>query len=116
MSSLIHDMSDRIPKLFQPTKIGDITLSHRLVLPPLTRFRANEVHVLGDIGVEYYAQRASEPGTLLIAEATLVSQKAGGYDYAPGIWSDEQVVAWKKVSRTIGFAQETYFDNLITCR
>lgn len=90
--------ADSVPKLFQPVKVGDITLSHRLVLAPLTRFRADEAHAHSDIGAEYYAQRGSEPGTLLIAEATFIAQRAGGYDYVPGVWSDEQVAAWKKVS------------------
>lgn len=86
-----------VPKLFQPTRVGSYTLSHRVVLAPLTRCRANKAHVHGDLAVEYYAQRASVPGTLLITEATFIAAKAGGYDYVPGIWNDEQVAAWRRV-------------------
>lgn len=86
-----------LPKLFQPTKVGTFTLSHRVVLAPLARFRANKAHVHGDLAVEYYAQRGSVPGTLLVTEATVIAAKAGGYDNVPGIWNDEQVVAWKRV-------------------
>ncbi|TFK50391.1 NADH:flavin oxidoreductase/NADH oxidase [Heliocybe sulcata] len=85
------------PKLFQPKQIGDITLQHRVVLAPLTRYRASKEHVHGDLAVEYYAQRGSMPGSLLITEATFIAHKAGGYPNVPGIWSEEQVAAWKRV-------------------
>ena len=66
-------------------------------MAPLTRFRADEAHVPTSIMAEQYAQRASTPGTLLITEGTFIAAKAGGFDNVPGIWSDEQVEAWKKV-------------------
>ena len=87
-------------KLFTAIKVGNVNLAHRIVLAPLTRYRANSVHVHGDLAVEYYAQRASAPGSLLITEATFIAQRAGGYAHVPGIWNDDQVKAWKKV-RTI---------------
>jgi len=90
--------SSRNPALFQPKQVGDIRLHHRVVMSPLTRYRANIRHEHGDLGLEYYAQRASIPGTLIISEATLISAEAGGNDYTPGIWSDQQIVQWKRVS------------------
>jgi NADPH2 dehydrogenase len=51
---------------------------------------------------EYYQQRANTPGSLLITEATFIAARAGGHKHAPGIWSDEQIAAWKKV-RLSGF-------------
>ncbi|KAF7798995.1 hypothetical protein EIP86_010224 [Pleurotus ostreatoroseus] len=84
-------------KLFASIKVGSVNLAHRIVLAPLTRFRANSAHVHGDLAVEYYAQRASVPGTLLITEATFVSQRAGGWPNIPGIWNEDQVKAWQKV-------------------
>jgi len=86
-----------LPKLFQPLQVGDITLQHRVVLAPLTRFRADDEHVHQDIAAEYYAQRAEVPGTLLITEATFIAAEAGGYKNVPGIYSDAQIAAWKKV-------------------
>lgn len=86
------------PTLFQPVRVGNITLSHRIVLAPLTRFRADEAHVPTDMMVDYYAQRASVPGTLLIAEATFLHARGGGADQVPGVWSDEQIKGWKRVS------------------
>ncbi|EPQ51315.1 FMN-linked oxidoreductase [Gloeophyllum trabeum ATCC 11539] len=86
-----------LPKLFQPKQVGEITVQHRIVLAPLTRNRANKEHVHGDLAVEYYSQRASMPGTLLITEATYIARKAGGYPHVPGIWSEEQIAAWKAI-------------------
>jgi len=89
------------PRLFQHITIGDITLSHRMALAPLTRCRASETGVHSSLAVEYYSQRASTPGTLLIAESTSISAKGSGFNNVPGIWSDEQVAAWKKVTDAV---------------
>ncbi|KAL1700032.1 hypothetical protein EV121DRAFT_215008 [Schizophyllum commune] len=91
-----------IPKLFQPIKVGDLTLAHRVVLAPLTRFRHTKFgHAALPNVKEYYAQRGSTPGTLLISEATFISPQAGGYTNAPGIWSDEQISKWKEVTDSV---------------
>lgn len=84
-------------RLFQPITIGRMQLAHRVAMAPLTRLRANKQHVHGDLGVDYYSQRASVPGTLLISEATFISPRAGGYDNAPGIYTADQIAAWKRV-------------------
>ena len=86
-----------VPSLFQPIKVGTIDLKHRVVLAPLTRFRADDEHVHTDIAVEYYSQRASTPGTLLTTEATVIAPQAGGYPNVPGIWNEKQIAAWKNV-------------------
>ncbi|KAJ7144776.1 hypothetical protein C8R43DRAFT_953861 [Mycena crocata] len=82
---------------WQPTRIGDMELEHRVVFAPTTRFRADAAHAPLPHVAEYYEQRASTPGSLLITEATFIAARAGGYDHAPGIWSDEQISAWKRV-------------------
>lgn len=85
------------PVLFTPIKVGTSLLKHRVAFAPCTRFRADIDHVPTDLMVEYYSQRASTPGTLLITEATPILAKAGGYDHAPGIYTDAQIKGWKKV-------------------
>ncbi|KAL9110498.1 MAG: hypothetical protein Q9227_005042 [Pyrenula ochraceoflavens] len=92
-------MSDT--RLFSPLRIGRMQLQHRLVMAPLTRFRADESHVPLAFVKEYYAQRASVPGTLLITEATFITPQAGGAAHVPGIWSPEQISAWKNVTQAI---------------
>lgn len=82
-------------------KVGDVVLQHRIVMPPLTRYRATKAHVPTPKMVEYYAQRASTPGTLLVTEGVFISPQAGGFANVPGIWSDEQIAEWKHVRISI---------------
>lgn len=84
--------------LFTPLKVGNHKLEHRVVLAPLTRFRADEHAVPTDLQREYYSQRATKGG-LLITEATFIAPgTAGSYPRAPGIYSKDQINAWKKVT------------------
>lgn len=86
------------PRLFQPIKVGQVELEHRVVLAPLTRVRADEDHVPNvPVMKEYYSQRATTPGTLLITEATFIAPQAGGQKNVPGIYSEEQIDMWKEV-------------------
>ncbi|CCF58950.1 hypothetical protein KAFR_0F03540 [Kazachstania africana CBS 2517] len=89
--------------LFKPLKVGNMQLQHRAALPPLTRYRALHPGNVPntDLVPEYYDQRSKRPGSLLITEAAFISPQAGGYDFAPGMWSDEQVAAWKHVFKRI---------------
>ena len=85
--------------LFQPVRLGDITLSNRMAMAPLTRNRAEEGNVPGAMTVEYYAQRASVG--LIIAEATQVSAQAQGYVATPGVHTPEQIAGWRKVTDAV---------------
>lgn len=84
-------------RLFQPLQLGHCELKHRMVMAPLTRFRGTMDHTPGQHAKEYYEQRASVPGTLIITEATFISPQAGGYNHVPGIWNDKQIQAWKEI-------------------
>ncbi|KAL2127388.1 hypothetical protein VTI74DRAFT_10814 [Chaetomium olivicolor] len=90
-------------RLFQPLALTpSITLSHRLAMAPLTRFRASDSHVpLNPLMSTYYSQRASLPGTLLITEATFISPSAGGFDNVPGIYTAEQIAEWRRVTDAV---------------
>lgn len=88
-------------KLFEPLKLGSLQLENRIALAPLTRYRADDNHVPLPFVPEYYAQRGSTPGTLLITEATFIAPQASGYSNAPGIWSQEQIASWKKVTEAV---------------
>ncbi|KAF8997298.1 hypothetical protein BDQ17DRAFT_1544439 [Cyathus striatus] len=80
-----------------------IELQHRVVLAPLTRFRAGKKSHIPNVPLvkEYYTQRASRPGTFLITEATFIAAQAGGIDNVPGIWSQEQITAWKEITNSV---------------
>lgn len=85
--------------LFAPFSLGDIQLSNRIAMAPLTRNRAGEELVPGPNTVEYYAQRAT--AGLIIAEATQVSPQGQGYQDTPGIYTAEQVAGWRKVTQAV---------------
>ncbi|XP_038989522.1 putative 12-oxophytodienoate reductase 11 isoform X1 [Phoenix dactylifera] len=81
--------------LLTPHKMGKFDLSHRVVLAPLTRSRSYG-NVPQQHAILYYSQRTTKGG-LLISEATGVSDTAQGYPATPGIWTKEQVEAWKPI-------------------
>ena len=84
--------------MFRPVRVGKLfTAKHRVVLAPLTRQRASEPELAPrDMHIEYYKQRASAGG-LLISEATHISPESLAYVSTPGIFSLDQVNAWRKV-------------------
>ena len=89
-----------MPTLFDPIRMGALDLPNRVVMAPLTRARANEDgRVPTDTMVEYYAQRAS--AGMILTEATCVSPSGVGYVRTPGIWSDEQVEGWRRVTDAV---------------
>ncbi|KAJ7258161.1 NADH:flavin oxidoreductase/NADH oxidase [Mycena rebaudengoi] len=88
-------------QLFEPCKVGNMALQHRVVLAPLTRFKATPAHVPYPIVAEYYAQRAGRSGTPLITEGTFIAPGAGGFPCVPGIWSPTQIAEWKTVSDAV---------------
>src|SRR6202162_5395255 len=87
----------QMSKLFSPIRIGALDLSHRVVLAPLTRMRADlPGNVPNDLMATYYGQRASEGG-LMITEATFTSPAGNGGYASPGIFTNAQVAGWRKV-------------------
>ena len=88
-------------KLFTPLQIGKLHLSHRIVMAPLTRMRADPAtRAPRPLNVEYYAQRASDGG-LIIAEASQVSQQGQGAPATPGIYSDAQILGWRAITDAV---------------
>ena len=86
--------------LFQPYKLGTLTLPHRVVMAPLTRSRARQPgNVPTALNACYYAQRAS--AALIVSEATQVSMQGQGYAWTPGIHSREQVEGWRLVTDAV---------------
>ncbi|KAI0078439.1 FMN-linked oxidoreductase [Panus rudis PR-1116 ss-1] len=100
------------PRLFQHLKVGNVQLEHRVVMSPLTRYRADKNHVPHDFVETYYKQRASTPGTLIITEATIIAPQAGGYDNVPGLYTKEQLDAWKKIVHSVHARNSFIFSQL----
>jgi len=101
------------PELLSPFQMGDLNLENRIVLAPLTRGRAGVERMPNELMAEYYSQRAS--AGLLITEATVVSRQGNGWINSPGIFSDEQGVAWKKVTAAVHAKGSKIFLQLWHC-
>jgi 2,4-dienoyl-CoA reductase-like NADH-dependent reductase (Old Yellow Enzyme family) len=91
-------------------KLGAVTARNRILMAPLTRARATRDHVPTPIMADYYRQRAS--AGLIISEGIGVSQQGLGWPYAAGIWSDEQVAAWRPVTQAVHDAGGRIFAQL----
>src|ERR1700689_462945 len=88
-------------QLFTPIQVGLMELKHRVVMGPLTRSRSVQPgNIPGDLMLEYYSQRASDGG-LIVSEATAISVAGGGWFGAPGLYSDEQVAGWKRITNAV---------------
>ncbi|AQL38548.1 alkene reductase [Pseudomonas syringae] len=85
--------------LFEPYALGNLTLTNRIVMAPLTRNRAAAGLVPTDLTATYYAQRAS--AGLIITEATQISPQAQGYQDTPGLYTPEQIAAWRVVTDAV---------------
>ncbi|GAA0159654.1 hypothetical protein Leryth_004485 [Lithospermum erythrorhizon] len=81
--------------LLTPYKMGNFELSHRIVLAPLTRQRSYH-NIPQPHAILYYSQRTTEGG-FLISEAAAISENSLGYSDIPGMWTKEQVEAWKPI-------------------
>lgn len=85
--------------LFKTLKIGALELPNRIIMAPLTRARAGAERIPNELMAEYYAQRAT--AGLILSEATAVTPMGVGYANTPGIWSDDQVEGWKKITKAV---------------
>ncbi|MEI7423191.1 MAG: alkene reductase [Prolixibacteraceae bacterium] len=86
-------------KLLEPVKIGNQNLKNSMAMAPMTRSRASMEGIVGDSTVLYYTQRAS--AGLIISEAINISKQAIGSPLTPGIYSQEQISAWEKVTQAV---------------
>jgi N-ethylmaleimide reductase len=109
-----------MPSLFDPIKLGAVACPNRILMAPLTRGRATREHVPTPLMRTYYAQRAS--AGLILTEATGISRQGLGWPYAPGLWTEAQVEAWKPIVAAVHeaggriFAQLWHMGRVVHCR
>jgi len=106
-------LSNTTKNLFEPYRMGNITLSNRLVMNPMTRCRADATGTPQDPMAEYYGQRAT--AGLIVSEGIAPSANGKGYARIPGIWSDAQVQAWKPVVNAVHAKGGKIFAQLMHC-
>ncbi|TDL86143.1 alkene reductase [Vibrio vulnificus] len=89
-------------KMFEPVTIGAWNLKTRTAMAPMTRsFADNETGVVNDLTVEYYRKRAQDGIGLIITEGVVISPRAKGNPGVPGIYTQEQINGWKKVTEAV---------------
>ncbi|MBA0880338.1 hypothetical protein Goshw_011652 [Gossypium schwendimanii] len=93
--TISEENMDFIPALLAPYKMSNFSLSHRIVLAPMSRLRSYNF-LAQPHAILYYSQRTTQGG-FLIGEASGVSETAQGYLNTPGIWTQQQVEAWKPI-------------------
>lgn len=99
--------------LFEPFRLGDLTLANRMVMAPMTRNRADESGVVSPMMVAYYRQRAS--AGLIITESTHVSADGLGYPFTPGIYTGAQAEGWLRVTDAVHSAGGHVFMQAFHC-
>ena len=96
-------------KIFTSYQLADRKLRNRIVMAPMTRARA-PFNSPNDETARYYGQRAS--AGLIVTEGTPISQEGNGFVNCPGIWSDDQIDAWKRVTQRVHDSGGTIFTQL----
>ncbi|MCF0075549.1 alkene reductase [Dyadobacter sp. CY261] len=86
-------------KLLEKTQLGNLALKNKMAMSAMTRSRADQNGIVGDMTVQYYTQRVS--AGLLFTEAIRISQDATGSPLTPGIYSSDQIEAWGKVTKSV---------------
>lgn len=100
-------------KIFEPVTIGDLELTNRIAMAPMTRGRAGDSRVPNAIMAKHYEQRAS--AGLIISEATVVSSQGNGWVGSPGIYTDEMTDGWKQVTKRVREAGSHIFLQMWHC-
>jgi N-ethylmaleimide reductase len=88
-----------ISPLFEPLKIGRVTLRNRLAFAPCTRQRSDLDGTPNDLNVEYYRQRAGIG--LIVTEGVYPDDMGKGYLFSPGLSQESHVRGWRKVTEAV---------------
>jgi 2,4-dienoyl-CoA reductase-like NADH-dependent reductase (Old Yellow Enzyme family) len=99
-----------MPSLLDAIQIGDMKLRNRVIMAPLTRLRGTDDHIPTPLMVDYYTQRAG--AGLILSEGIPVVPQGVGYAHVPGLWSSQQVEAWKPVTESVHRAGGRIFAQL----
>ncbi|MGB3532693.1 MAG: alkene reductase [Microcoleaceae cyanobacterium] len=102
------------PQLLSQFDLADgLSLKNRVVMAPMTRSRAGKERMPNELMAEYYRQRSN--AGLIITEATTISEMANGWEQTPGIYTEEQAIAWKQVVEAVHAENTPIFIQLWHC-
>ena len=96
-------------RLLEPYRLGDLELANRIVMAPMTRNRAPGC-APNERMERYYVQRAT--AGLIVSEGTQIVAVAQGYQDTPGIYTDEQLGGWRRVTDAVHAAGGRIFAQL----
>lgn len=100
-----------VGSLFESVKLGAFDLKNRIVLPPLTRSRSTQPgNVPNALMAAYYSQRAT--AGFMVTEGVQIEPRGQGYAWTPGIFTEEQIEGWKKVTQAVHRESGTIFCQL----
>ncbi|MCY4044403.1 MAG: alkene reductase, partial [Cellvibrionales bacterium] len=100
-------------QLFSPVQLGELALSNRIVMAPMTRARASSNGQATELMATYYAQRASSG--LIVTEGVYPSEQGKGYFNTPGIADALQANAWQPVVDQVQQAEGQLVMQLMHC-
>lgn len=83
--------------LFKPITIGDVKLNHRVVHAPTSRKRSTKDNYPTDLMIDYYKSRSQYPGSFIIFESCLVSERSGLVPHKIGLWNEKHCLALKQI-------------------
>ncbi|RNF31354.1 salicylyl-CoA 5-hydroxylase [Massilia aurea] len=85
-----------VPPMFTPYKVRDVVLKNRVVVSPMAQYSAVD-GVVGDFHLAHLGARALGGAALVMAEMTCVSADARITPGCPGLYTQEQMLAWKRI-------------------
>lgn len=95
--------------LFKPISIGDVKLNHRIVHAPTSRKRSTKDNYPTDLMIDYYKSRSQYPGSFIIFESCLVSERSGLVPHKIGLWDEKHCLALKQI------VDEVHNNNCVIC-
>ena len=89
---------DPPPPMFTPFKIGNMVVTNRVAVSPMNMYSAEDGGIPGDFHLVHLGRLGMGGAGLVFAEMTAVSEQGRITPGCPGIYSDAQIVAWKRIS------------------
>ena len=85
------------PPIFTPFRLRDMLLENRIMMSPMCMYSADN-GLIGDWHLVHLGSRAMGGAGLIMAECTAISKEGRITPGCAGLYSDEHVVAWKKIT------------------
>ena len=85
------------PPMFAPFRLREMTLANRVVVSPMATYSAHD-GVPGDFHLVHYGGRAMGGAGLVFTEMTCVSPTARITPGCTGLWNDEQLDQWRRIT------------------